>query len=98
MQVRIQWGSSRMAENPEILAGHENSGWYFLDLRVIAISGQSVPIFIPRCLAGSGAPPPEENPTQRKYNFLPGIIRDIGRLSPPTRVSRAAVIWKRELA
>ncbi len=24
----------------------------------------------PRCLAGSGAPPPEENPTERKYNFL----------------------------
>jgi len=22
-------------------------------------------------LAGSGAPPPEENPTERKYNFLP---------------------------
>ncbi|MGA8672613.1 MAG: hypothetical protein WB679_22240, partial [Terracidiphilus sp.] len=40
-----------------------------------------------KIIAGSGAPPPEENTTERKYNFLPGMIRDIGRLSPPTRSS-----------
>src|SRR5258708_8073566 len=32
----------------------------------------------------------KKNTTERKYNFLPGMIRDIGRLSPPSHSTTVA--------
>jgi hypothetical protein len=51
-------------------AASRSSGTETGTKRIVTSHGSRFPLRSAKMLAGSGVPPPEENPTERKYNFL----------------------------